>query len=119
MLSVALPIASSLPACVIFRPLLHRAFEMKKTAPIAICMKNFYPRLVVLLSIVVAAFCSASIAQAAERIVAWGDIQYDVTAEKSERPAQIASGCFHSVALQQNRLVIAWGDNRFGQASAP
>src|SRR4051812_45993573 len=63
--------------------------------------------------------------QGATRIVAWGDIKYDVT--PPSQPAtglgngiyQIAAGDFHSIALTQDGSVLAWGDNRFGQTSLP
>jgi len=70
---------------------------------------------------------SASVCEiyAANRIVSWGDINYDVIVTSdpalSRGPGvlQISSGDFHSVALSGDGNVLAWGDNRFGQTSVP
>jgi alpha-tubulin suppressor-like RCC1 family protein len=63
--------------------------------------------------------------QAANRVLAWGDINYDVSVTFNPQAVhgtgvlQISSGDFHSVALDQAGTVLAWGDNRFGQIVVP
>ena len=52
------------------------------------------------------------------RVVAWGDINYDLTnnfARGGTAVAGIAAGDFHSAVLQRNGSVVIWGDDRFGQ----
>ena len=62
---------------------------------------------------------------ASNRMVAWGDITYDVTLTTDPGTGsgnglmQISSGDYHSVALSSDGVVLAWGDNRFGQISVP
>ncbi|MEK7707848.1 MAG: hypothetical protein AAB380_07620, partial [Verrucomicrobiota bacterium] len=72
-------------------------------------------------TVVLGLLCSAIAADAANRVVAWGDLNYDVTVNSTRRSrvAQIASGSFHSLVLENNWRVTAWGDNRFGQTGAP
>src|SRR6516225_9718477 len=78
------------------------------------------------MSLGLAFLAAASPALAANRIIAWGDINYDVGAcnnntSSSHGPpvAQISAGNFHSVALGGDGSVLVWGDNRFGQTSVP
>src|SRR5947208_6058653 len=77
------------------------------------------------LAVLQATLFGAASAQAANRIVAWGDINYDVVtssgASVSQGPAvaQISAGNYHSVALGGDGSILVWGDNRFGQTSVP
>src|SRR5262245_48030848 len=59
--------------------------------------------------------------QATDRVVAWGDLNYEFTIGTLDRQgvAQISAGSFHSLVLQKDRNILAWGDNRFGQISIP
>src|SRR3974390_3488980 len=60
-----------------------------------------------------------------DRVVAWGDLTYDLSQTTSIRagnPAglgQIAAGDFHSLALQHDGAILAWGDDTFGQTNLP
>ncbi len=54
--------------------------------------------------------------QASQRLVAWGDIAYDLTTDSDSR---ISSGFYHSLALTSDGTVLAWGDNRFNQTNIP
>lgn len=58
------------------------------------------------------ALCS----QASQRLVAWGDIAYDLTADNYSR---ISCGFYHSLALTKDGTVLAWTDNRFNQTNIP
>ncbi|MGN6643294.1 MAG: RCC1 domain-containing protein, partial [Verrucomicrobiota bacterium] len=60
-------------------------------------------------------------ATASNRVVAWGDIRYDVTLSSAQSPgaSQIASGSFHSLVIRSDRSLAAWGDDRFGQCDVP
>jgi len=91
-------------------------------------MKNLsqsFGALRLLAGFVVAQATLTGTVQAANRIVSWGDINYDVVATAapafSRGPGvlQISSGDFHSVALGGDGNVLAWGDNRFGQTIIP
>src|SRR5487761_2760862 len=59
------------------------------------------------------------------RVVAWGDIKYDLALPLDARPAtpnglaEVAAGDFHSLVLRSDGSVVAWGDNTFGQSSVP
>src|ERR1700749_3144985 len=66
--------------------------------------------------------CPAARARELSRVVAWGDINYDLTNDlkcAGDSVAQIAAGDFHSVVLQRNGTLLAWGDNRFDQTDVP
>jgi Regulator of chromosome condensation (RCC1) repeat len=66
--------------------------------------------------------CPAATARELSRVVAWGDINYDLTnnvAAPGRSVARIAAGDFHSLVLQRDGLLLAWGDDRFGQSSVP
>ena len=59
----------------------------------------------------------------ASRVVAWGDLDYDLAIVPS-RPASgsvagISAGDFHSLLLRGDGTLTAWGDDRFGQTSIP
>src|SRR5690349_5917448 len=77
----------------------------------------FLPALALLLT---ALICSG---HAASRIVAWGDLSYDMTIEVPGSAdlglTEIASGDYHSLALASNGSVLAWGDDRFNQTNLP
>jgi len=63
-----------------------------------------------------------SVGQAAERLIAWGDINYDLQLTPGPQPRKaddIAAGDFHSVLLNSDGSVSAWGDDRFGQINVP
>jgi hypothetical protein len=85
------------------------------------------PRLPLLLALALAQAGLGALTQAdaGNRIVAWGDIHYDVLAASQPVTAQgpsvlqIAAGDFHSVALNAMGNVLVWGDNRFGQTALP
>ena len=60
--------------------------------------------------------------QAAERLIAWGDINYELQLAPGPQPRKaddIAAGDFHSVLLNNDGSVSAWGDDRFGQINVP
>src|SRR6185503_11762723 len=66
--------------------------------------------------------CPAARAGQLSRVVAWGDISYDLTNDVTQggKPvAGIAAGDFHSLALQRNGYIVAWGDDQFGQSELP
>ena len=63
-------------------------------------------------------------AQMVHRVTAWGDLNYAVTlnnvpASQQNVLAQIAAGDFHSLALQNDGSIAAWGDDSFGQVDLP
>src|SRR5438105_3393734 len=62
-------------------------------------------------------------AMAGNRVVAWGDIQYDMVLScpgaPTGQPVKISAGDFHSLALRADGSVAAWGDNRFNQTNLP
>jgi hypothetical protein len=63
-----------------------------------------------------------SAGQAAERLIAWGDINYELQLAPGPQPRKaddIAAGDFHSVLLNNDGSVSAWGDDRFGQINVP
>jgi alpha-tubulin suppressor-like RCC1 family protein len=65
--------------------------------------------------------CVACTAQGADRVVAWGDINYDVTMSPPPPGGgilRIAAGDFHSLALNSG-AIVAWGDDRFNQTNLP
>ncbi|HTL57400.1 MAG TPA: RCC1 domain-containing protein [Candidatus Limnocylindrales bacterium] len=58
------------------------------------------------------------------RVVAWGDIQYDLVLDSGQRGRgaplwQIAAGDFHSLALKRDGSVFGWGDDSFRQTEIP
>ncbi len=53
---------------------------------------------------------------ASQRIVAWGDIAYDITADNY---AQVSSGFYHTLLIRNDGMVVAWGDDRFNQTNLP
>lgn len=63
--------------------------------------------------------------QVSNRVVAWGDMKYDLPVSGDMRAsgrsalAQVAAGDFHSLVLKGDGAVVAWGDNAFGQTSVP
>jgi len=60
--------------------------------------------------------------EGASRVVAWGDITYDVALTpppSAKGTVRISAGDFHSLALNCNGAVMAWGDDRFNQTSVP
>src|SRR5438445_11765224 len=69
--------------------------------------------------------CAARLpnARAGNRVVAWGDLNYDITlsaaASPTSRKAAIAAGTFHSLALNNDGTVLAWGDDRYNQTNLP
>ncbi len=65
----------------------------------------------------IALLASGGISHAASRVIAWGDTNYDLTL--SARVTQIAAGSFHSVALGEDGLPLAWGDDKFNQTQVP
>src|SRR6185312_16464990 len=76
------------------------------------------------LGVIAAALQLGPAARAGElsRVVAWGDISYDLTNDVTQggKPvAGIAAGDFHSLALQRNGYIVAWGDDQFGQSELP
>src|SRR5204863_545492 len=64
-------------------------------------------------------------AQMTSRVIAWGDLNYDLSLKnnpQSAQPhalAQIAAGDFHSLALKNDGSIVAWGDDSFGQINLP
>jgi len=86
-------------------------------------MKSVWRRFGFLLTTALATLLLEQQGNAANRIVAWGDIIYDVmvTGEPANGAGvlQISSGDFHSIALNHDGSVLAWGDNRFGQTAIP
>ncbi len=54
--------------------------------------------------------------QASQRLVAWGDLAYDLT---TDGYSKISSGFYHSLALKNDGAVLAWTDNRFNQTNIP
>jgi alpha-tubulin suppressor-like RCC1 family protein len=61
-------------------------------------------------------------AAAGNRVVAWGDIQYDLSLSwpaPADSTMAIAAGDFHSLALDTTGAVSAWGDDRFNQTNLP
>ena len=71
--------------------------------------------------ILLAGFAAALPAAAANRVVAWGDIHYDLTLNwpAAASTTSIAAGDFHSVALDTSGAVTVWGDDRFNQTNLP
>lgn len=55
--------------------------------------------------------------QSAQRLISWGDIAYDFPVDS--RLSQISSGFYHSLAMQSDGTVLAWGDDRFNQTNLP
>src|SRR5690349_1070611 len=92
--------------------------------PTHLNLKTRLYRLPALALIVVQGFLgAATAAHAADRVIAWGDMHYDLALDAS-RPkdgvvAGIAAGSFHSLVLASDGSVVAWGDGRFGQTSVP
>ena len=60
--------------------------------------------------------------QAASRLVAWGDMNFnqmvDSATVREGSVTGIAAGSFHNVMIQRTGVVTAWGDNTFGQVQA-
>lgn len=67
--------------------------------------------------LLVALVLTPSSSWAGQRVVAWGDIAYDLPADSSM--SQISSGFYHSLALTGDGAVLSWGDNRFNQTNIP
>src|SRR3569833_2943809 len=66
--------------------------------------------------------CPAAEAGGLTRLVACGDISYDLTNDVTQGGtpvAGIAAGDFHSLALQRNGSIVVWGDDRFGHSELP
>ena len=70
-----------------------------------------------------ATFLACANARAGSRLLAWGDLKYDMgfSSPSLTGPtlAQVAAGDFHSVALQGDGTVLAWGDDQFSQTNMP
>jgi Regulator of chromosome condensation (RCC1) repeat len=101
------------------RPLMmNRAFQLRSP-------KGFFRAGICLALLQGAMFGDVASIRAANRIIAWGDVNYDVVASNSTSGphgppvAQISAGNFHSVALSGEGNVLIWGDNRFGQTTMP
>ncbi|HEY9510315.1 MAG TPA: RCC1 domain-containing protein, partial [Verrucomicrobiae bacterium] len=54
--------------------------------------------------------CSTLAASAANHVIAWGNINYDFEIS-SKCVRDISAGSFHSLAIQKNRRLVAWGQN--------
>ena len=77
-----------------------------------------------LIALVSGITCYAASAAPKYRVVAWGDINYDLVVDSGRQGrgspvVQIAAGSFHSMLLEGDGLVRAWGENDFGQVDIP
>jgi hypothetical protein len=64
----------------------------------------------------------ALVSEGATRVVAWGDMSYDVAITlppSGKGTVRISAGDFHSLALNLNGAVMAWGDDQFNQTNIP
>lgn len=106
-----------------FPQVVHAGLIKRDTNSSRITMKFVLPSWVGL-SVIAAVIqlCPATKAGELTRLVAWGDISYDLTNDVTQGGtpvAGIAAGDFHSLALQRNGSIVAWGDDRFGQSELP
>lgn len=97
---------------------------MNMASRLPISLKSKCTRSLFFILLLTAALATAAQAmQATDRVVAWGDLNYDLSFAASSAGiagvAQLAPGDFHSLLMKSDGSLLAWGDDRFNQTNIP